>query len=147
MAEWMAYLGKVTPVAQITTTSGSAHEGAWGSVNDDTVWLVHSMSTADAASIYRAVDGLMASDTGEKFPGQAHLFATVAGGGNARASHLIALGFKSQAEMEEWNEMTFNSADRRALRHSLSVIADYHGANLLLTQGSWGKSSKSVLSR
>lgn len=88
----------------------------------------------------------MNTDTGKKFPGQAHLFATVAAGGNA-PSHLIALGFKSQAEMEEWNEMTFSSADRRALRHSLSVIADYHGANLLITQGSWGKSTKSVLSR
>ena len=147
MAEWTAFLGKMVPISQIVATSRSAHVTAWGDIDDDdTVWLVHSFSVNDVASMYRALDAYMKSDTGKKFPGEAHLFATIAGGANA-PSHFLALGYKSQAEMESWNEMTLGSADLRALLSTLQAVTEYHGANLAITRAAWGKSTKSVLKR
>ena len=147
MAEWMTFLGTVVPVSQVVARSRSAHVNSWGDVNDgDTVWLAHSWTANDAASMFRALDAYMKSDMGKKFPGQAHLFATIAGGANS-PSHILALGYKSQAEMESWNEMSFGSADVRALLSSLQAVTEYQGASLAITTGSWGKSTKSVLKR
>jgi len=146
-AEWTAFLGKMVPIVQNVATSRSAHVTAWGDIDDDnTVWLVHSFSVNDVPSMYRALDAYMKSDTGKKFPGEAHLFATIAGGANA-PSHFLALGYESQAEMESWNEMTLGSADLRALLSSLQAVTEYHGANLAITRAAWGKSAKSVLKR
>ena len=146
-AEWAALMGKVVPITQVVARSRSAHVTAWGDVNDDdSVWLVHSFSVNDGASMVRALDAYMKSDMGKKFPGQSHLFATIAGGANA-PSHFLALGYASQAEMESWNEMAFGSADLRALLSSLQAVTEYHGASLAITEASWGKSTKSVLKR
>lgn len=147
MAEWVVFLGKMMPVAQIVGTSRSAHVTSWGDVDDDdTVWLVYSFTANDAASLYRALDAYMKSGMGKKFPGQAHLFATIAGGANA-PRHFIALGYESQAELESWNEMSFGTADLRALLSTLQAVSDYHGASLAITDAAWGKSTKSVLKR
>ena len=83
---------------------------------------------------------------GKKFPGQAHLFATIAGGANS-PSHSIALGYKSQAELEQWGDLSSGSADLRALLSTLQAVSDYRGASLAITDASWGKSTKSILKR
>ncbi len=145
MADWQAFLEAVTPVSRIVGTARSAVIRSWGDIdNDNDVWLVHSMSTGDAASVVRAMESWMNSPTGKKFPGEAHLIATVAAGPNA-GSHLVALGYESQAEMEKWGDTSRPSGDLARLLHSLSVITDYHGANMAITVGSWGKSAKDVL--
>ena len=53
----------------------------WGDINDtDHVWMVHAFDVSDPAGFVAALDALMASETGKKFPGQVYLSTVVAGG-------------------------------------------------------------------
>jgi hypothetical protein len=145
MAEWQAFLSKVQPISKVTTTGRTSLIKSWGKIDDDdTVWLVHAMSTNDGASVVRAMDAWMASPTGKKFPGEAHLMGTVAG---SPATHLMALGYESQTEMEEWGAVAGPSGDLARLMNSIRVLTEYHGASLSVTAAAFGKSAKSVLSQ
>lgn len=145
MAEWQAFMGKVAPISRVTSTSRSSLIKTWGEVSDEnTVWLVHALSTSDVMSVRAALTRWMSSATGKKFPGEAHLMASVAG---VPASHLLALGYESQTEMEAWMNVAGPSGDLAKLLHTLSVVTEYHGASLSISVAAFGKSSKEVLGK
>lgn len=144
MEEWMAFLEKVTPVSSVVSSSRSTVIRSYGDISDDNdVWIVHALTAGNAPSVVQAMDAWMNSPTGKKFPGELHLMGTVAGGIGA-PSHLVAIGFESQAQMAEWNEVAAPSADLGRLLSSLNALTEYHGANMLMTIGAWGKSAKSI---
>lgn len=145
MAEWMSFLSKVVPLSRITSTTRNTHIRAWGNVNnEDKVWISHGLSSNDGRGVYRAVNEWMSSDTGKKFPGQLHMFATVAG---SPSSHSIVIGYKSQAEMEEWGEQSNGSVALANLLHSLQQVSEYHGANITSEVAAWGEDLEDVLKR
>ncbi len=145
MEEWMAFLKKVTPISRMISTARSTFVRSWGDISDDhDVWIVHTFTARNDPSVVQAMEAWMNSPTGKKFPGEVHLMATIAGGMGA-PSHMIAVGFESQAQMEEWNAISGPSADLGRLLSSLNVLTDYHGANLVENIGQWGKSARSVL--
>ena len=75
---------------------------SWGDIVDtDNVWMGFSFRVSDPQAFAAALDKLMASPTGKKFPGQAYLSAVVAGG-ITPVTHLISVGYESEAEMESW---------------------------------------------
>lgn len=145
LADWMKLIGKVSPISTQTFTGRFVHLASWGDVSDkDRVWMQHSISTQDAASVYRALDAWMKTDTGKKFPGQMMLGQTMAAGAGS-GSHVVVIGFESLTEMEKWNEMVSGTAGLSSLLHTFSVINQYHGASISTDVKVWGKKLKSVI--
>lgn len=71
----------------------------WGDIDDtDRVWMLHAFDVSDAAGFVAELDALMASETGNQFPGQVYLSAVVAGG-MSPVTHVISVGYDSELEM------------------------------------------------
>jgi len=102
----------------------------WGDINDtDDVWMAHSFDVSDAAGFLAAVDALMASPTGKKFPGQLYLSAVVAGGATP-VSHVISAGYDSEAEMAAWLAARNPSADWAAYQKASGPTGEHLGSTL-----------------
>ena len=82
----------------------------------------------------------MTSETGKKFPGSMYL-SSVAAAGMGAASHVVSVGFASEAEAETWNEMLFPSADWAAFQKATDEGSEYLGAFVLRTVKTWGTPS------
>ena len=143
--DWMKLLSAVVPIATPTSTAIGAHVMSWGDLSDkDSVWIVHSFTTQDAAAVVAAMNAWMGSDVAKRFPGQMHLGAVVAAGVGS-PSHTVSIGYESMAEMEAWNESVQGSSAQLQLLHTFQGIAEYHGASISQDVKVWGKSIKSIL--
>lgn len=111
---------------------------SWGDINDtDTVWMAHAFDVSDPAAFAAAVDALLKSPTGKKFPGQAYLSAVVAGG-TSPVSHVISVGYASVQEMAEWLPVRDASADWATYQDASSKVSEYLGGSLATTIEAWG---------
>ena len=111
---------------------------SWGDRNDtDHVWMAHAFAVSDPAKFVAALDQLLASETGKKFPGQAYLSAVVAGG-ITPVTHVISVGYASEAEMAAWTAERNASADWRAYQAASRPVSDYLGGSLARDMKSWG---------
>lgn len=119
-------------------------------------WELTSFTTAprDAPKLVAAVNTWMAGP-GKTYPGrivlQAHeadgsdpathsivaLFDSVAGGVGS-ASHIVSVGYASQAEMESWSKTLAGNADFARFMSEIRAASDYHGANMVGNVASWG---------
>lgn len=145
LASWMTLIEKTSAISTVTSTARLTRVASWGDISDkDRVWIQHSLTTRDGATLYRTLDAWMNSEAAKNFPGQMHLGQVIAAGIGA-GSHGVVIGFESFAEMESWNEAVGGSAGLTQLFHTFSVINDYHGASLVVDVNAWGKSLKSVL--
>ncbi len=114
---------------------------SWGDIVDtDQVWMGFSFRVNDPQAFVAALDKLMASPTGKKFPGQAYLSAVVAGGATP-VTHLISVGYESEAEMETWRAKLEASDDWAAYLGESRKAAELQGAALGRTLKSWGPAS------
>lgn len=117
----------------------------WGDINDtDSVWMVHSFDVSDPASFLTAVDAFMKSTTGKKFPGQVYLSAVVAGG-MTPVSHIISVGYASEAEMAAWHVVRDASADWAAYQKASGPASEYLGGSLARDLDTWGPAPLSQL--
>jgi hypothetical protein len=92
---------------------------------------------SDQAKFSAALDALMTSDLGKKFPGQVHLSAVVAGG-MTPVSHVISVGYASEAEIEAWFAVRDPSPDWAAYQDTSDPVTDYLGGSLARQVKSWG---------
>lgn len=146
-AQWgklmKVFTDNVTPVQ---TTRGSFVKN-WGEIDPaDSVWMHHMLSTTDAAAVVSAFDRWMNSATGKKSPAQVHLSSVVAGGMGA-PTHVVSVGFASQAEAEQWQESLAGNADYQTFLESVQEVAEYHGANLAIRVKTWGNPPDQTASR
>jgi hypothetical protein len=110
----------------------------WGDVNDtDRVWMVYSFDVSDPAAFVAALDTFLASATGKKSPGQVYLSAVVAGG-ISPVSHVISVGYDSEAEMAAWHAVRNASADWTAYQKASAATAEFLGASLARDLKTWG---------
>jgi hypothetical protein len=135
---WTAFqasmAGASQPVSQVLYRTVKS----WGEIVDsDNVWIAHAFQVSDPAAFLKAIDTLMASPTGKKFPGQVYLSGVVAGG-LSPVSHVISVGYASEAEMESWIAVRDASTDWSTYLTASRKSADYLGANLARTLKSWG---------
>lgn len=138
MAAWMELMDAFGQNAQQVASVRGAFVKNWGDVNgDDTVWMNHAITTQDPAGVVAAMDGWMSSASGSKAPGQTRLSAVVAGGMGA-PSHIVSVGYASQAEMEAWGDSLVNNEDFAQFLEEIRKVSEYHGATMVLTVQSWG---------
>ncbi len=148
-AEWAEFLKTMAGLgSQVGTYRGQIVK-AWGEVSDDdVVWIDYFFTVSNPAWFVAALDKFRNSPTGQKLPGQVQL-AAVNMGGVGNVTHVVSVGFASEAEMERWQDLVQNNnADWQAQIQELSSVSEYHGANLLRDAKSWGPLSlKEVTTR
>lgn len=118
----------------------------WGDINDtDEVWMVHAFDVSDAAGFVAALDALLASETGKKFPGQVYL-STVVAGGMTPVTHVVSVGYDSEAEMADWVAVRDASADWATYQKASGPTAERLGTSLARDVKIWGTATLAELS-
>lgn len=111
---------------------------SWGDqVDTDHVWIAHAFQVNDPAGFQAAIESFMVSATGKSFPGQVYLSEVVAGG-ISPATHVISVGYASEAEMESWTATRNASADWAAYTAKARTVGKHLGATLSRDVKSWG---------
>ena len=137
-AAWTEFQGKLEQLSQPGGTVLYRNVKSWGDINDtDDVWMAHAFDVSDPAAFLSAVDALMASETGQKFPGQVYLSAVVAGGVSP-VSHVISVGYDSVQEMADWLVVRDPSSDWAAYGEASQKVSEYLGGSLAATAKTWG---------
>ncbi len=138
---WGEFQERMTELAQPVATAVYRTLKSYGNVSDDDhVWHGHAFTVSDPEAFVTALDAFMGSETGKKFPGQAHLSGTVAAG-LTPVTHVITVGYASEAEMETWVDGLQANADWAAYLDAAGAAADYLGANLTRDVKTWGEAS------
>lgn len=142
---WNVFLGEMTKLTQPVSTDLYRTVKSWGEIVDtDHVWLGHAFKVNDDPAFLAALEKLMASPTGKKFPGQVYL-STVVAGGITPVTHLISVGYASEAEMEAWTATRDASADWATYLKASRKVAEYLGSNLSRDLKWWGPATLSSL--
>ncbi len=133
-------------VTVVQTTRGSLLR-SWGDVDpSDTVWMHHFVTANNAAAVVGALDRWANSAKGKTMPGQMHLSSVIAGGIGS-PSHIISIGYASQAEMETWGDSLAGNPDFAAFMAAIQPATEYHGANLSVEVKTWGTPPAQTASR
>ena len=142
---WTEFLNTVQQLSQPGGTVLYRTLKSWGNIEDtDTVWMTHSLAVTDPPTFLAAMEALQASPTGQKFPGQVHLSAVLAGG-MTPVTHVVSVGFASEAEMENWATTRDTSADWGAYLKKARPVSTYLGGSLGRTLKTWGPAKLSDL--
>jgi|GEM_PF-1913349 len=135
----------VASISQVESTARLSTLKSWGDINDtDTVWNAHYFNVTDPAKFAAAIDTWMNSPAGKKGPGQVHLVAMSAGG-ITEATHVVTVGWASNAEMEATADANSNDADWLKMLAAIDPISTHLGADLSRTLKQWGTASMKSL--
>jgi hypothetical protein len=146
-AAWTEFQNTLEKVSQPGGQVLYRNVKSWGDINDtDAVWMAHAFDVSDPAAHLAALDALMASPTGKKFPGQVYLSAVVAGG-MSPVTHVVSVGYASVREMADWIAVRDASADWATYQAASSKVSEYLGGSLANTANTWGKAMKDVVAR
>jgi len=138
---WAVFQAAMTKLSQPASTVLYGLMKSWGDVSDtDGVWQAHAFAVKDPAAFLAALDKLMASELGKRFPGQVHLSQVVAGG-ITPVTHTISVGWASEVEMAAWNDSLAGNADWTAWSDASRASSEYLGGSLARTLKSWGTAS------
>ena len=147
LAEWMKLMGVFGENATPAQTMRGTFARSWGEADpNDSVWIHHFITAQDAGAVVAAFESWMNSETGKKAPGQVHISGVVAGGMGS-PSHIVSIGYSSQAEMETWTDSLVGNADFAAFMQQIQRVTEYHGANLAVRIKTWGEGPAQTASR
>ena len=142
-AAWAAFMQTMSEASesQGTTMRGVLLYSS-GDVNDtDEVWVNHYLTVEEPAVLLNAMRAYNATDAGKASPGQVHLSAVVAGG-TAGPSHIVSVGYASEAEWEA--EMARDRGPAwQNLMDTMGAVSEYHGATMQRDIKAWGDVSVS----
>lgn len=135
---WAQFQAAMTKLGTVTSTARYRAVKSWGDISDsDVVWLGVALVVKDAPAFLAARDKYSASETGKKFPGQGHVSAVVAAGASP-VTHIISVGYASEAEMESWGVVNRASADWQAYQTAVRDNSQIVGFTLSRVVKSWG---------
>jgi hypothetical protein len=138
---WQEFLSTMTLATQPVSQTQYRTLKSWGPVSDDDrVWMAHAFNVSDPPAFVAAVDAFLASKTGKKHPGQVHLSSIVAGG-LTRVTHVISVGYTSEAEMDAWLDVRDASADWTTYIEASRPNGEYLGSTLSRDLKAWGPAS------
>jgi len=121
---WAEFQKAVQPVSETLATVRYSLVKSWGDM--------------------KAMETFQATKTGQSAPGQVHLSAVFAGG-LSPITHVVSVGYKSQAEMESFGDTLPGNSDWAAQIEAIRNVSDLLGSNLALTVKGWGNSLKDAL--
>ncbi len=136
--EWAEFTKATGAISQPTSQVMYRTVKNWGDLADtDHVWMAHPFEATDPPAFLAALDALMTSGTGKSFPGQVYLSEVVAGG-LSPVTHVISVGYASEAEMESWAATRDASSDWSDYLAKSRKSAKYLGAIMARDLKSWG---------
>ncbi len=102
---------------------------------------------SNPAAFLATQERFMQSKTGKGFPGQVYVNAIVAGG-ISPVTHVIVVGYESEAEMEAWNDGNATNPEWAAFLGELALSSEFRGSSLSRTIKAWGPASmKAIVAR
>jgi hypothetical protein len=135
---WAKFQEAMAKLSQPVSTVLYRTQKRWGNVTDtDVVWQTHAFDVRDPAAFTAALGAFMASPTGKRFPGQIFL-SSVVSGGLSPVTHLISVGFASDAARESWQDSIQGGTDFETYLAASRKAADYLGNNMARTVKTWG---------
>lgn len=138
---WQQFLSTMTLATEPVSQTLYRTLKSWGNVSDsDQVWMAHSFGVSDPPGFLAAIDAFMASKTGKKFPGQVHLSSVVAGG-LTPVTHVISVGYTSEAEMDSWLDVRDASADWTTYVQASNPTGEFLGSAMARDMKAWGPAS------
>jgi hypothetical protein len=141
---WTAFQGAMNGLTQPVSNVMYRTIERWGDVSDDdVVWRVHAFAVEDPAAFRATIDKFMGSKTGKKFPGQVFLSSVVAGG-LTQVSHVISVGYASEADVEAWEKKIQGSDDWVNYLEESQKTGEYLGNSMIRTLKTWGASLDEV---
>ena len=140
---WAEYAKATAGLTAAGETSRMDFVKSWGEENadSDVFWEIHAFTVTDAAAFLAVLDSLQASDAGKASPAQVHLSA-VAAAGLSPVTHLISVGFASEAQAETANAATQATEDWATYLEASGKAGSYEGTFLLRTIATWGGSGE-----
>jgi hypothetical protein len=139
------FMKAVASISHVESTARLSTLKSWGDINDtDTVWNAHYFNVTDPAKFVAAIDAWNNSPAGKKTARQVHL-AAMAAGGMTDATHVISVGYSSNAEMEMSNDANRNDPDWQKLLDAIRPVSTHLGADLSRTLKQWGTASMKSL--
>jgi len=140
---WKDFLEVFTELTQPVSQVLYRKVESWGDIADtDPVWVSHAFVVSDPAAFLAAFDELMASPTGKKFPGQVHL-SGVSAGGITPVTHVVSVGYASEAEREAWIQTRSGSAAWATYIEATKASSRLLGTSLFRNLESWGSTTLS----
>jgi hypothetical protein len=115
---------------------------SWGKESDkDVFWEIYAYSVTDANAFSGALDTFLATEAGKGFPGQVRL-STVAASGLSQVTHLLSVGYESEAESEGWGDPMANNPDFASYQEASRRVSTPAGAFMIRTIQTWGGSDE-----
>jgi hypothetical protein len=141
---WKAFQGTMNELTQPVSNVMYRTIERWGDISDDdVVWRIHSFDVEEPAAFRAAIAKFLSSKTGKKFPGQVFLSSVVAGG-ITPVSHVLSVGYASEAEIEAWEQKIQRSDDWSSYLEESGKAAEYLGNSMIRTLKTWGASLDEV---
>ncbi len=111
---------------------------SWGEENEgsDVFWEIHAFTVSDPAAFLAAIETLQASEAGQVTGAQVHLSA-IAAAGLSPSTHLISVGYASEAQAETSTAALQASADWANYLEASGEVATHNGAFMLRTVSTW----------
>jgi hypothetical protein len=135
---WNEFLATFAPLTDPASTSRMNTLKSWGPESDaDVVWRLHVFDVSDPMAFTKALDTLMASPTGQKGPAQVYL-SGVDAAGVTDFTHVISVGYESEAEAEAWIEEISGTEDWAAYLEASGKAAEFGGTFVIRTLKTWG---------
>lgn len=135
---WEKFLGEMEESAESVATILYQVVQSWGELDEaDPVWIAHMFSVSDASAFLEAIEEFLATETGKQFPGQVYLSAVVAAG-LSPVTHVISVGYASEAEMATWVAKRNATKDWQKYLDASDPVSEYLGAAMARTLETWG---------
>jgi len=136
---WAAYARATNGMTQASGTSRMDFIKSWGekNVDADVFWEIHAFTVTDDAAFMAALEALNSSDAGMTTGAQVHLSA-IAAGGLSPVTHLISVGFASEAQAESSNAVLRATNDWAKYLEASGKAGSYDGTFMMRTVATWG---------
>ena len=135
---WKKYAKETDGKTQLTGVSRMNSLKSWGEDDPaDVFWEVYSFNVSDVAAFTAALDALNNSEAG-KASGASVYLSEIAAAGIAPVTHLISVGYKSEAEAEKSTAKLTATKAWATYFEASSKAADNNGAFMMRTVKSWG---------
>jgi len=140
---WQTFMDAMPAgVTPVSTTRG-VFVASWGEASEkDVSWTHHSFAVGNATAFVGAMEDLMAGEAMKKFPGHVMLHALTAGQNGA--SHVISVGYESEAEGEQWGQTLQGNADWNLYLARSGAASEYLGAWVARQARAWGEAELSA---
>jgi hypothetical protein len=135
---WKKYVKATDGMTELAGRSRMNFVKSWGEDDPaDVFWEIYAFDVSDAAAFSAALDKLLASDAGKASPASVYL-SEIAAAGLAPVTHLISVGYQSEAEAESAGATLSATQAWADYVQAAQKAADNSGAYMMRQIKTWG---------